>query len=75
MVNLKFDEEPKYDSYMALFEPLCGANRNQRPIQTFSAPKVGQKRGRDPSDDILLDSTGAPKKKVSAACDFPLLHD
>ena len=63
-MNLKFDEEPKYESYMALFEPLCGA-RSSRPIQTFAPqPKVGQKRGRDPADEILIDSTGAPKKKV-----------
>lgn len=60
VVNLKFDEEPKYESYMALFEPLCGA-RSARPLQTTAPPaaKVGQKRPRDPSDDIMLDSTGA----------------
>lgn len=66
-MNLKFDEEPRYDAYMALFEPLCGT-RNMRPIQTFApAPKVGQKRGREAGDDVLLDSTGAPKKKVRCA--------
>jgi hypothetical protein len=69
-VNLKFDEEPKYEAYMALFEPLCG-DRNSRPIQTFApAVKVGQKRQRDPSDDILLDSTGTalPTSAVLPLC-------
>jgi hypothetical protein len=64
VVNLKFDEEPKYEAYIRLFESLCGP-RNTRPIQTaISTAKVGQKRMRDPSDEIFLDSTGAPKKKV-----------
>lgn len=71
-MNLKFDEEPKYEAYMALFEPLCG-DRNNRPIQTFApAPKVGQKRQRDPSDDILLDSTGAAlrsERRLRCPCD------
>lgn len=70
VVNLKFDEEPKYEAYMRLFEPLCGSRTN-RPIQTnVPAPKVGQKRARDPNDDILLDSTGNPKKKARPQCDF-----
>lgn len=63
-MNLKFDEAPKYDAYIRLFEGLCGP-RPTRPIQTQTPPtKVGQKRQRDPNDEIFLDSTGAPKKKV-----------
>lgn len=64
VVNLKFDEEPKYEAYISLFEGLCGP-RSQRPIQTLNVvAKVGTKRPRDPNDEIFLDSTGAPKKKV-----------
>lgn len=61
VVNLKFDEEPKYESYMKLFEPLCGPGPN-RPILTEGAAKVGQKRGREV--DELLEDSQAPKKKV-----------
>ncbi len=39
VVNQKFDEEPKYDAYMKLFEPLCGPGP-QRPILTEGAAKV-----------------------------------
>lgn len=39
VVNQKFDEEPKYESYMKLFEPLCGPGP-QRPILTEGANKV-----------------------------------
>lgn len=39
VVNLKFDEEPKYAACMALFEPLCGP-QPQRPILTESLAKV-----------------------------------
>ena len=39
VVNLKFDEEPKYEAYMKLFEPLCGPPP-QRPILTEGAAKV-----------------------------------
>ena len=35
VVNLKFDEEPKYAAMMALFEPLCGPHP-ERPIITES---------------------------------------
>lgn len=64
VVNQKFDEEPKYEAYMKLFEPLCGPSPN-RPIITEGAVKVmvGQKRGRDAGDDIL-DDGALPKKKV-----------
>ena len=50
VVNLKFDEEPKYSAYSRLFEPLCGPGP-QRPIILENAPKVGQKRGRDAAAD------------------------
>lgn len=60
VVNLKFDEDPKYAAYMALFEPLCGAPGPQRPIIVDSLPKVGQKRGREEADLDLA----TPKKKV-----------
>ena len=39
VVNLKFDEEPKYAAYSSLFEPLCGATP-ARPILQTDAPKV-----------------------------------
>jgi len=39
VVNLKFDEEPKYTAYSDLFEPLCGATP-ARPILQTDAPKV-----------------------------------
>lgn len=64
MVNLKFDEEPKYEVYMRLFEPLCGPAIS-RPILTEGAAKVGQKRPREASgsEPEALDD-GAPRKKV-----------
>jgi hypothetical protein len=64
VVNLKFDEEPKYGAYMRLFEPLCGSITNRPIITNVPPPQVGQKRSRDSNDDILLDSTGNLKKKV-----------
>ncbi len=39
-MNLKFDEEPKYEAYMKLFEPLCGPAPS-RPILMEGAAKVG----------------------------------
>lgn len=39
-MNLKFDEEPKYEAYMKLFEPLCGPAPS-RPILIEGAAKVG----------------------------------
>lgn len=39
VVNLKFDEEPKYAAYSTLFEPLCGATP-ARPILQTEVPKV-----------------------------------
>jgi len=59
VVNLKFDEEPKYETLMRLFEPLCGP-APQRPI-LIEGVKVGQKRMREPDD--ALDDSG-PRKKI-----------
>jgi hypothetical protein len=39
VVNQRFDEEPRYEAYMRLFEPLCGPGP-QRPILTEGANKV-----------------------------------
>ena len=39
VVNLKFDEEPKYQAFMALFDPLCGPQPH-RPILTDGQSKV-----------------------------------
>ena len=50
VVNLKFDEEPKYEAYRALFGPLCGP-ATARPIVVEDLPKAGQKRARDEQDD------------------------
>lgn len=64
VVNLKFDEEPRYSAYIQLFESLCGPS-NMRPILMDPLPpsRVGQKRGRDVTADDNLD-LGAPKKKT-----------
>ena len=63
VINLKFDEEPKYDSYIRLFQPLCGTNDVDRPIMIEGAARVGQKRGRDaPLEE--LDDQQQPKKKI-----------
>ncbi|EIE25099.1 MUT9-related serine/threonine protein kinase [Coccomyxa subellipsoidea C-169] len=60
VVNLKFDEEPKYTAYVALFEPLCGPGP-ARPILLEEKPKVGQKRGREAiEEDVEI----VPKKKI-----------
>ena len=39
VVNLKFDEEPKYQAFMTLFDPLCGPQPH-RPILTDGQVKV-----------------------------------
>ncbi|MDB9925113.1 casein kinase 1 family protein [bacterium] len=62
VVNLKFDEEPKYGALAALFEPLCGPT-SRRPISTEGAQKAGQKRkAQDALDEDGED--GRPRKKV-----------
>ena len=52
VVNLKFDEEPKYNAYVALFEPLCGPGP-QRPILLEDKARVGQKRGREAIEEDM----------------------
>lgn len=59
VINLKFDEEPKYQMYISFFEPLCGPQVT-RPVLTSGKSKVGQKRGRDAAEE----EDSAPKKKV-----------
>lgn len=60
VVNLKFDEEPKYEALRALLEPLCGPSPN-RPINTDGASKAGTKRKAETLDEEDADR---PKKKV-----------
>ena len=40
VVNLKFDEEPKYAKYISLFDGVVGPNPDIRPINTEGAQKV-----------------------------------
>ncbi|KAI4387396.1 hypothetical protein MLD38_005234 [Melastoma candidum] len=65
VVNLKFDEEPKYAKYISLFDGIVGPNPDIRPINTDGAQKlvVGQKRGRLTMENDE-DDDGQPKKKV-----------
>ena len=66
VVNLKFDEEPKYSAYASLFEPLCGPGPT-RPITMDALPaRVGQKRGRGEGggDDAAAEAEIVPKKKI-----------
>ena len=63
VVNLKFDEEPKYTAYAALFEPLCGPGPS-RPILLENVTKVGQKRGRDAMDEEALEVRSVCSKFV-----------
>jgi len=62
VMNLKYDEDPRYSWLIGLFEPLCGS-ASMRPIKISEATlvKVGQKRTRDMLDD---QEEEAPKKKV-----------
>ncbi|CAK9174558.1 unnamed protein product [Ilex paraguariensis] len=61
VVNLKFDEEPNYAKYVALFDGIVGPNPDIRPINTDGAQKVGHKRGRLSSED---EEDKQPKKRV-----------
>jgi serine/threonine protein kinase len=65
VVNLKFDEEPKYAAYMELFEPLCGPSGPSRPLLVgdHGEQKVGQKRGREGGDTADLELP-TPKKRI-----------
>lgn len=69
VVNIKFDEEPKYAAYRDLFEPLCGQAGPSRPILTETAARVGGKRAREAVEDEAEDG-GAPKKKVKSCLWF-----
>lgn len=62
VINLKFDEEPKYDTYIRLFQPLCGSSDVDRPIMIEGAARVGLKRGRDTTVEELEEQQ--PKKKI-----------
>lgn len=67
VINLKFDDEPKYSAYMALFEPLCGPPGPSRPLMIEIDDRVGQKRGRDGTIQALSDDDldlPATKKRV-----------
>lgn len=59
VVNIRFDEQPKYRALMELFEPLCG-NVPERPI-VIEGYKVGQKRSRDSGG--LEEEEDIPRKK------------
>ena len=61
VMNLRFDEEPKYGALITLFDPLCGQAGPTRPVLTEGAAKVGQKRGRETLDE---EPGTAPRKKV-----------
>ena len=48
VVNLKFDEEPKYAAYMDLFDPLCGPAGPTRPVLVGDGTEPAKVRGRVP---------------------------
>ena len=62
VVNMRFDEEPKYAYLMSLFEPLCTASQTvERPLVLTSAAqriKVGAKRSREEEEE------DQPRKKT-----------
>ncbi|CAN4089754.1 unnamed protein product [Withania somnifera] len=63
VINMKFDEEPKYSKLISLFASLLGADPAIRPINTDGAQKiiqVGQKRGRL----ALNEEEEQPQKKI-----------
>ena len=47
-MNLKFDEEPKYQAFMSLFDPLCGPQPH-RPILTDGQSKVTSQAQPEPA--------------------------
>lgn len=59
VVNLKFDEEPKYAKYISLFDDILAPNPDVRPLNTEGAQKVGQKRLR-----LMVGEDEQPKKKI-----------
>ncbi|KAI6690081.1 hypothetical protein NL676_026909 [Syzygium grande] len=68
VVNLKFDDQPKYAKYISFFDGIIGPNPDIRPINTEGAQKliiqVGHKRGRLTMEEDDEDDDGQPKKKV-----------
>jgi len=60
VVNLKFEEEPNYARYIAMFEPIV--NTPERPLQIDTSLQaiVGQKRGRSEYEE----EEQPPGKKV-----------
>jgi len=40
VINIKFDEEPKYAAFRRLFEPLCGVTGMTRPVLTEFASRL-----------------------------------
>lgn len=59
VVNLRYDEEPKYAAYAALFAPVCGPPTASRPVDIAVGYQLGQKRKRESlEDDGALGSGG-----------------
>ncbi|XP_057518855.1 casein kinase 1-like protein HD16 [Amaranthus tricolor] len=64
VVNLQFDEEPKYAKYISFFDEYVGSNREVKPIDISGALKVTKKRCR-PSSDVANDGDAPlPRKRV-----------
>ncbi|XP_078431680.1 casein kinase 1-like protein HD16 [Wolffia australiana] len=63
VVNLKFDEEPRYAKLISMFDGLVGTNPALRPVLTDGAQKmvsqVSRKRGR-----LTIEDDGQPPKRV-----------
>jgi len=61
VINLKFEEEPPYQRFMSMFEPLL--NVPEHPLQVEMPPsKVGQKRGRSQFDPADADAPAVVKR-------------
>ncbi|DBB13465.1 hypothetical protein WJX82_005200 [Trebouxia sp. C0006] len=63
VLEMKFDEDPKYAALIALFEPIL-AGCVHKPICVDSAIKVGQKRGRAELEELDHEHDGTLKKKT-----------
>jgi hypothetical protein len=61
---LKFDEEPQYAAYIALFEPYIGSAAPVRPLQIDHV--VGHKRGRDELAEMNQDFASGKRRKGRA---------
>lgn len=73
VINIKFDEEPKYAAFRRLFEPLCGTAGVNRPVLTEFAARLAalKSNGRESDEDGAdggLGTSGVerPNKKVFA---------